>query len=288
VNSDIAPDDLAARIGAIRIDAPADHIDLDRAVRAGTRRRRRRHGFVLAGVFACVVAATGSAFLVTRPVQQSRPAPPVVATQRPETALDRLSGRWYAVTVDGHDVTGWRDWTGMPGFLVVGADGVPNGWQVNRICGLVSEGSFLLGADGSFHATVPGPRNMSCPMMTTFPPDIEGALARTAVAVVDGPTLRLLDGHRKVVAVWRRDTTISSLASVCQKALGGGARPGGTFTTVDRIRDLGMSATGAAAEDVFPQTPGGEIAVYCESGWPTTMRYAVTPNGQKTPLRPTR
>ncbi|MGW7385003.1 hypothetical protein [Streptomyces sp. NPDC054794] len=116
---------------------------------------------------------------------------------------------------------------------------------MNSACGPQVGGSFTLQADGSFNATVAPRRFQSCPMLTTPPPDLQNAVARTASVAVDDPdgsgarTLRFLDSHRRLVALWREDTTISSRASmtsVCRKALGRESTSDGTFTTVEHVR----------------------------------------------------
>ncbi|MGW2641972.1 hypothetical protein [Streptomyces sp. NPDC001348] len=288
---DQTPEDLAARIASLSISAPADHIDVDAAVRAGTRRRRRRH-LAVAGVVAGVVAVAGSAAVAT---QAGHDRSNTMATPRfgsaSVTAQD-LGGRWTAVRVDGRDVTSWRDAGGIPANLVIGADGAPNGWQVNRACGPLVGGSFTLHADGSFTATLPPPGFQSCPMLSTQPPDLMDAVARTAYVAVAEPadsatrTLRFLDSRRRLVALWREDATIGSGAALCKKVLGRGATSDGTFTTVERIRTKHLAGAETRSEDVLPGVPGGSVAVYCsatEAGSPA--RYAVTADAHKVRLR---
>ncbi|MFA7758164.1 hypothetical protein V5F01_32275 [Streptomyces sp. NRRL B-2790] len=289
---DKTPEDLGARIASLSISGPADRIDIDEAVRAGTRQRRRRR-FAVAGVFACVVAVAGSVAVAT---QTSHDRSNTMATPgfgRAALNAEVLGGRWIAVRIDGRDVSSWRDASGIPANLIIGADGVPNGWQVNRACGPLVGGTFTVRADGSFTAVLPPPRFQSCPMSHTVPPDLLDALARTAYVDVDRPagsaarTLRFLDGHRKLVALWREDTTTGSPAAVCKKALGDKSTSDGTFTTVERVRAKHLAATDANPEDVLPHVPGGTVAVHCsatQAGSP--VRYAVTADGQKVRLRP--
>ncbi|MFF4397209.1 hypothetical protein [Streptomyces sp. NPDC001480] len=207
------------------------------------------------------------------------------------TAHD-LGGRWTAVQMDGRDVTSWRDASGVPANLVIGADDAPNGWQVNRACGPLVGGSFALRPDGSFTATLPPPGFQSCPMLSTQPPDLVDAVARTAYVVVEESadsatrTLRFLDDRRRPVASWREDATIRSGAALCKKVLGRGATADGAFTTVERIRTRHLAGATTKSEDVLPTVPDGTVAVYCsatEAGSPT--RYAVTADAHKVRLR---
>lgn len=203
-----------------------------------------------------------------------------------------LGGRWTAVRIDGRDVTSWRDASGNPANLVIGADGAPNGWQVNRACGPLVGGSFTLHAEGSFTATLPPPGFQSCPMLSTQPPDLVDAVARTAHAVMEKPagsatrTLRFLDSHRRLVAMWREDASISSGAALCKKVLGRGATSDGTFTTVERIRAKHLAGAKTKSEDVLPGVPGGTVAVHCSTTEPDSpVRYAVTADAHKVRLR---
>ncbi|MEV0184697.1 hypothetical protein AB0I54_36275 [Streptomyces sp. NPDC050625] len=295
MNPDQTPEELAARIASLSISAPADHIDIDEAVRAGTRLRRRRR-LAVAGAFACVVALAGSVAVATQADhgRSNTMASPIFGTS--SLTAESLGGRWIAVRIDGRDVSSWRDVSGIPANLIIGADGATNGWQVNSACGPQAGGSFTLGTDGSFTATLPSRQFQSCPVLTTPAPDLLDAVARTAYVTVDEPdgsaarTLRFLDSHKRVVALWREDTTIGSRASmtaVCKKALGHASTSDGTFTTVEHVRAKHLAATNAKPENVLPDVPGGTVAVYCsatEKGTPG--RYAVTANGDKVQLRP--
>ncbi|MEU9986067.1 hypothetical protein AB0E10_04525 [Streptomyces sp. NPDC048045] len=292
MNPDKAPEDLAARIAALSISAPAGRIDIDEAVRAGTRRRRRRQ-LAVAGVFACVVAVAGTAAVVTRPGHDGSGTLAAPRFGRAALNAEGLGGRWIAVRIDGRDVSSWRDIGGIPANLLIGADGTPNRWQVNRGCGPLVGGTFTVRADGSFGAVLPPAQLQSCPMAHTVPPDLLDALGRTAHVTVDQPagsttrTLRFLDSRRRLVALWREDTTIGSPAAVCRKALGDGSASDGTFTTVERVRAKRLAATDAGPEDVLPGVPGGTVAVHCsvtEAGSP--VGYAVTADGRKVRLRP--
>ncbi|MEU7060663.1 hypothetical protein [Streptomyces sp. NPDC046197] len=292
MNPDKAPEDLAARIAAISITAPADHIDIDEAVRVGSKRRRRRW-LAVAGVCACVVAVAGSVAVATQMRHDRSVTTAAPQVRGPALGAERLTGRWIAVQVDGRDVSSWRDVGGLPANIVIGADGSPDTWQVNRACGPLVGAGFTLHPDGSFAATLPPRRGQSCPMLTTPTPDLLGAVARTAYVVVDEPggtsarTLRFLDSHRRLVALWREDTATRSPASVCEKGLGHGAAFAGTFTTVERVRDKRESATNQNPEEVLSGVPGGTVAIRCavtEAG--STVRYAVTAGGQKVRLRP--
>ncbi|MFE2432519.1 hypothetical protein ACFXJ5_38095 [Streptomyces sp. NPDC059373] len=290
MNPDRTPEELAARIASISISAPADHIDIDEAVRVGTRRRRRRR-LAVACVFACVVAVTGSVAVATQAGHDRSNTMATPSFRGAALTAEGLGGRWIAVRIDGRDVSSWRELGGIPANIIIGADGAPNTWQVNSACGPLDGGTFTLQADGSFTAAVPPRRFQSCPMYTTPPPDLLDAVARTAYVAVDEPgdsaarTLRFLDSHKRLVALWREDTTTRSRAAVCKKALGRGSTSDGTFTTVERVRAKHLAAT-AKPEDVLPDVPGGTIAVYCsatEAGSP--VRYAVTADGQKVKLR---
>lgn len=285
------PEELAARIGSLSISAPADRVDIDEAVRAGTRRRLRRR-LAVAGVFACVVAVAGSAAVATRAShdRSSTLAAPTFGSAA-LTAQD-LVGRWIAVSVDGRDVSSWRDVSGLPANLVIGADGSQNGWQVNGACGPLIAGTFALREDGSFTALLPPLRFQSCPRLSTPTPDLRDALGRTAYVTVDEPggsaarTLRFLDSHKRLVAQWREDTTIAPPDTVCKKALGAKAVSYGMFTTVERIRAKRLAAADLKPENVLPDVPDGTVAVYCsfrEKG--SLVSYAVTADGRKVRLR---
>ncbi|MGW7404131.1 hypothetical protein ACWGI9_10385 [Streptomyces sp. NPDC054833] len=292
---DQTPEELATRIASISISAPADRIDIDEAVRAGTRRRRYRQ-LAVVGAFACVVALAGSVAVVTRAGHDRRDTLATPIYGNSALTAEGLGGRWTAVRIDSRDVSSWRDLGGMPANIVIGADGEPNAWKVNGACGPLVGGSFTLGTDGSFTATMPPPRFQSCPMLTTPTPDLLDAVARTAYVTVDAPadsaarTLRFLDSHKQVVALWREDTTISSRASmtaVCRKALGHSFTADGTFTTVERVRAKYLAATNTKPESVLSDVPGGTVAIHCstaENGEP--VRYAVTADGHKVKLRP--
>lgn len=284
------PEELAARIASLRISAPADRVDIDEAVRAGTRRRLRRR-LAVAGVFACVVAVAGSAAVATRAGHDrsnTLAAPMFGGTNLP---AEDLRGRWIAVSVDGRDVSSWRDVSGLPANLVIGADGSQNGWQVNGACGPLIAGTFALREDGSFTALLPPLRFQSCPRLSTPTPDLRDALGRTAYVTVDGPggsaarTLRFLDSHKRLVAQWREDTTIKSPDTVCKKAFGAKAVSYGLFTTVERIRAKRLAATDPDPGNVLPGVPGGTVAVNCsfrEKG--SLISYAVTADGRKVRL----
>ncbi|MEU0049911.1 hypothetical protein [Streptomyces sp. NPDC006309] len=292
MNPDQTPEELAVRIASLGISAPAGRVDIDEAVRAGTRRRRRRR-FAVAGVFACVVAVAGSVAVATRPGHDRSDTMAAPGFRAAAPTAEGLGGRWIAVRIDGRDVSSWHDASGLPANLVIGADGAPNGWQVNRPCGPLAGGSFALRADGSFTAAVPPRRFQSCPMLTTPAPDLLDAVARTARVAVEAPggsaarTLRFLDSRGRVVALWREDTSTRSRAAVCEKALGHGATADGTFTTVEHVRAKHLAATTAEPEDVLPGVPGGTLAVHCSvTGKGSPVRYAVTARGQKVRLRP--
>ncbi|MEU6064670.1 hypothetical protein ABZ864_09250 [Streptomyces sp. NPDC047082] len=297
MNPDQTPEELATRIASITISAPDDRIDIDEAVRAGTRRRRYRR-LAGAGVFACVVALAGSVAVVTQAGHDGSDTMATPGFRASALTAEGLGGRWTAVRIDGHDVSSWRDIGGMPANIIIGADGEPNAWQVNRACGPLVGRSFALHADGSFTATLPPPRFVPCPMLTTPPPDLRDAVARTAYVAVDRPdnssarTLRFLDSHARLVALWREDTTISSRASmtsVCSKALGPSSTSDGTFTTVEHVRAKHLAATTAKPDDVLPDVPDGTVAIHCsasEKGAP--VRYAVTADGHMVKLRAAR
>ncbi|MCF3131539.1 hypothetical protein [Streptomyces olivochromogenes] len=295
MNPDQTPDELTARIAAISVSAPADHIDIDEAVRAGTKRRRRRR-LATAGAFTCVVALAGSVAVATQAGHDQRDTMATPTFGRAALTANDLGGRWIAVRVQGRDISSWRDVSGIPANIIIGADGEANAWQVNTACGPLVGGDFTLGTDGSFTATVPPRRFQSCPRLATPPPDLPEAMARTAYVAVDaqgdarGRTLRFLDSHKRLIALWREDTAISSRAamtSVCKKALGRESASNGTFTTVEHVRAKHLAATNAKSEDVLPDVPGGTIAVRCSAtdrGSPA--RYAVTVDGHKVRLRP--
>ncbi|MFJ3307361.1 hypothetical protein ACIPSA_30550 [Streptomyces sp. NPDC086549] len=292
---DQTPEELAVRIASISIGAPADRIDIDEAVRAGTRRRRYRR-LAVAGVFACVVAVAGSVAVATQVGhdKSGTMASPVFSSSG--LTAEGLGGRWIAVRIDGRDISSWRDVSGIPANIIIGTDEVPHAWQVNSACGPLVGGDFTLQADGSFKATSPPRRFQSCPMLTTPPPDLLDAISRTASVTMDAPddsaarTLRFLDSHERLVALWREDSTISSRASMtsaCKKALGRESASDGTFTTVEHVRSKHLAATNTEAEDALPDVPGGTVAVYCsvtDKGSP--VRYAVTTDGHKVRLRP--
>jgi len=213
-----------------------------------------------------------------------------VGRSGPDVTSADLAGRWIAVQIDGSDVSSWHDIGGMPANIVIGADSSPNDWQINRSCGPLLHGTFTLRRDGSFAASVPSPQLQSCPSVTALPPDLLGAVARTASVALTGQgsstprALRFLDSHRRLIALWREDSAIRSRTSACTTALGDAATSDGSFTTVDRIRDKHLSVP----VDALPDVSGGTVAIYCwttETG--TTVRYAVTTAGQQVRLRPT-
>ncbi|MFK0018347.1 hypothetical protein [Streptomyces sp. NPDC090798] len=292
MNPDKTPEELAARIASITISAPADRVDIDEAVRVGTRRRWRRR-LAVAGVFASVVAVAGSVAVATQADHGRSNTMATPSFRSAALTAEGLGGRWIAVRIDGSDVSSWRDVGGMPANIIIGADGAPNGWQVNRACGPLAGGSFTLKADGSFTAVLSPPQFQPCPMLTTPPPDLLDAVARTAYVAVDEPggsaarALRFLDSHKRLIALWREDTTTASRAAVCEKALGRKSTSDGSFTTVERVRAKHLAATNAKPEDVLPDVPGGTVAVYCSTtGTGSPVRYAVTADGHKVRLRP--
>lgn len=287
MNAENFPDDPARRLASLRLDPPVDRIDIDMAVRAGTRRRRARR-FAVAGAFACAVLAIGSIYVVT---QMGHPGGSGqiagTSTRGAAPTPEALAGRWIAVQVDGVDVSSWRDNSGLPANIIIGADRLPDTWQINRDCGPLVQGSFTLGPDGSFRAVVPTPVAVYCPASVSLPPDLPGVLGQTAFVDVTTATgglprfLRLLDRHSRPLAVWREDTAITSPTPLCQRALGMGATADGTFTTVERLRSQPRSGAG----DPLSEVPGGAVAVRCrinESG--TAVTYAVTAAGQKARL----
>lgn len=294
MNPDQAPDELAARIAAINISAPADHIDIDEAVRAGTKRRRRRR-LAVAGAFTFVVALAGTVAVATQAGHDKRDTMATPPFGRAALTAEDLGGRWIAVRIGGRDISSWRDISGLPANIIIGADGEPNAWQVNSACGPLVGGEFTLRTDGSFTPVVPPRRFQSCPKLATAPPDLPDAVARTAFVAVDvtgdstDRTLRFMDSHKRLVALWREDTTISSRAamtSVCNKALGRESASDGTLTTVEDVRAKHLAATNAPPEDVLRDVPGGTVAVHCSAtdrGSPA--RYAVTVDGHKVRLR---
>ncbi|MGW2572561.1 hypothetical protein [Streptomyces sp. NPDC001537] len=291
MNADKSPEDLAARIASISISAPTDRVDIDEAVRAGTKRRWRRR-LAVAGVCACVVAVAGSVAVATQVGHERSNTMAAPGVRGPALTADGLGGRWIAVRIDGHDVSSWRDVGGMPANIIIGADGASNGWQVNRACGPLVGGTFTLQANGGFTAELPSPRGQSCPRLTTPTPDLVDAVSRTAYVAVDEPggsaarSLRFLDSKKRLIALWREDTTTKSPDAVCKKALGGTSTADGTFTTVERVRSKHLAATNARPEDVLPDVPGGTVAVYCSAtGTGSTARYVVTADGQKVKLR---
>ncbi|MFE0511799.1 hypothetical protein [Streptomyces sp. NPDC058964] len=296
MNPDRTPEELAARIASLSVRAPADRIDVDEAVRAGRRRRRGRR-LAVAGVFACVVALAVSVAVVTRAAHDTGDTAAGPVFDAAAVTPEDLRGRWIAVRVDGHDVSAWRDLSGIPANIVIGADGKPNAWQVNNPCGPMTGGGFTMGADGSFTAPHPPRRFQPCPMLRTQAPDLADAVARTAHVTVDTPgdpaarTLRFLDTRKRLVAVWREDTTTgsrASMTSLCEKALGRGYASDGTFTTVERIRAKRLAATDAGPDDILPDVPDGMVAVHCPAtGTGSRVVYAVTADGHKVRLRRT-
>ncbi|MFD4567071.1 hypothetical protein ACFWOX_22120 [Streptomyces sp. NPDC058467] len=292
MNPDKTPEELAERIASLSISAPADHIDIDEAVRVGTRRRWRRR-LAVAGVFACVVAVAGSVAVATQAGNDRSNTMATPTFGGAALTAEGLGGRWIADQVDGSDVSSWRDAGGIPANIIIGADGTPNGWQVNGACGPLVGGTFTVRADGSFTATPPSRRFQSCPMLSTPTPDLLDAVVRTAHVTVESPsdsaarTLRFLDIDKRLVALWREDTATKSAAAVCKKALGSTSASDGTFTTVERVRAKHLAVTNANPENVLPGVPGGAVAINCsatEAGSP--VRYAVTADGHKVRLRP--
>jgi hypothetical protein len=299
---DIAEEDLVERIALISTDSPADRIDVDKAIRAGKRRRWHRQ-LAVTGAFACVLAATASVFLVTQRGHDSSTnadrsgslTVPTAEVRGLVATADRLAGRWLGVTLDGRDISSWRDVGGLPASLIIGADGLPGRWQMNRTCGPLVAGSFTLQADGSFTPLLPSPRVQHCPMATTSTPDLVAAIARTAYITVDEPsgsaprTLRFLDSHHQLIASWSEDPLVRFKTAACKKALGQDARADETFTTVEQLRQKNETLNAASPQDAFTRLPGGMVAIYCQSiqaGIP--VRYAVTNGDEKARLRPTK
>jgi hypothetical protein len=204
------------------------------------------------------------------------------------TAAD-LNGRWIAETIDGRDVSAWRDVSGLPANIIIGADQAANQWQVNLTCGPLIQGSFVLHADGSFKASVPAVPFQSCPSVSEPMPDLLGAIGGTAFVEVTesggGRSLRFLNKSRQLVALWREDPTMTSRGSVCVTALGArSTAKDGAFTTVQAVRDRHLSGE-KTVDDVFKDVPGGTVALYCViTGADGSKTYAVTSAGQVEPL----
>ncbi|MDT5042911.1 MAG: hypothetical protein QOE51_3896 [Actinoplanes sp.] len=290
MNLDKPTDDLIERISAINVAPPTDPLDVNEAIRAGNSRRRGRR-LAIACAFATVVAASGSLFILPSFGQRGGLPTAGSDTPAPAVAAEQLTGRWIGVDIDAHDVSSWRDASGLPANIIIGADSAPHAWKTNRNCGPLVSGTFELKPDGSFHAVVPPPSFQSCPMTTSVTPDLPDAIARTAHVEVDDPSgsgpriLRFLDGAKQLVASWREDTTVRSATSLCHTALGDQATPAGGFTTVEEIRARAASGSGNKHAVAFPEVPAGSIAVYCRRvEQTTTVTYAVTPEGKKTRL----
>jgi hypothetical protein len=276
-------DDLIERIAAVSVALPADPLDVDEAIRTGTRRRRGRQVAVaVTGAFAAVLAVTGSVYVIRSFDQRAdltTAGPPLTA---PVVTADQLAGRWIGVDVDAHDISSWRDASGLPANIIIGADQAPDTWRANRSCGPLVAGTFAVKAGGSFTFDAPPPSFQSCPMATSVAPDLPGAIVRTVHVEVDPAgsdprTLRFLDGAGQRIASWREDVTIRSAASWCHTALGAQAVYTGGFTTVEEAR--------AKAAAAFPDVPGGAVAVYCTRvEQAATVTYAVTAEGQKAKL----
>jgi hypothetical protein len=205
---------------------------------------------------------------------------------------EQLGGRWIAVQVDGRDVSSWRDIGGLPANLVIGADRSPDEWQVNRACGPLTRGRFTLRPEGSFTATPAPPVHQSCPSVATPTPDLVAAIERTASITVSAPNestarmLQFLDRNKQLIALWREDAAITARTSACQRALGARATSDG-FTTVEHIRTQHMSAENQNPDDVFPDLPGGSVAIYCRAtDEATSAKSAITMNGEMVRLRP--
>jgi hypothetical protein len=296
MNVDIAPDEVAARVSSSSIPVVAD-IDIDEAVRAG-KKRLMRQGLAVAGAVGCVALVAGAVFILS-PVthdnqarQDRASATASVGATNSMLTAEQLGGRWLALSIDGNDVSSWRDVSGLPANMIIGADGSPDQWQVNRACGPLVQGDFILGQDGAFAMPAPAQLWMQpCPMLRTATPDLVGAISRTAFVTVDQPsnspsrTMSFFDGNRKPVARWREDVAIKGSTSVCKKALGKDATADGTFTTIRRILRQSLPATKNPG-DVFRGVSGGDIAIYCHGSAATpSVRYAVTINGQMVELR---
>jgi hypothetical protein len=297
-STDDARDVLATLTGA----APPDRLDVDHVVRRGQYRRRvRRAGAVAASAAAVVVLLTGLSLAIPGhpdnviPRHHGNTATPSTRSGEPliaaVTSLRQLSGRWIAVTIDGRDVSAWRDASGLPANLIVGADGRPATWQANLLCGPLARGTFALGHDAALHASPPAPWMQHCPRSQTAPPDVLGVLARTVSGGVSPglatrPTrLLLFNAHGQVIADWRADPALASLPQLCSHALLAPVASAGPFTTVADVRALVSGSTPAAAPNVLPTSPDGAVAVYCWTLHGSTGRsYAVTTDGHSVQL----
>jgi hypothetical protein len=276
-------DDLIERIAAVSVALPADPLDVDDAIHAGTRRRqRRRVAVTVTSACAAVLAVTGSVYAFRSFHQRADLTTAGPQLTAPVVTADQLAGRWIGVDVNAHDISSWRDASGLPANIIIGADRAADTWRANRYCGPLVAGTFAVKADGSFTFEPPAPSFQSCPMTTSVAPDLPDAIARTVQVEVDPVgsdprTLRFLNGAGQPIASWREDMTIRSAASWCHTAVDAQAVYTGIFTTVEEVR--------AKAATSFPDVPGGAVAVYCTTvEQSATVTYAVTAGGKKAKL----
>lgn len=242
---------------------------------------------VLAGVVSAALVASGSVYAVAHPGS----TPSLVRHESSGSAVEALRGRWVAVSLDGQDVSGWRDISGLPASLIIGADRKPNGWQVNSACGPPISGRFTLWADGSFTPTVPLPSRQHCPAfhVTRRPPDLRGALGRTAFVTVDGVsprTLYFFGDHKQLIMSWREDAALGNLARLCRKVLDERATYGGSFTTIEQIRRQYRRDNSYPHGRISMGVPPDTVAVYCHAtAAHRSRRFAITATGRIFPIK---
>lgn len=255
--------------------------------RTGLRRRRRR--ITVVGAFTAVLLASVSIPGVTR---MASSAGTVLASAVTDSspAVSVLDGRWIAILLDGHDISGWRDTSGLPANIIFGADRSHGEWQLSRDCGALIRGQYALRPDGSFRPTIPIPPVVGCPLLQAVMPDLLGALSRTEFAVTEGKdaryprVLKFLDKDENLIMSWREDAATRSPAGLCRHVLGADAAYAGSFTTAEQIRWNVFGRVSERLSEVLPGVPDGEITVYCNAGRTRIFsRYAVTASGHIRP-----
>jgi len=256
---------------AVATPAP-DRLDIDAAVHSGRRRRRVRVGATLGAALGVVVLA-GAIVVTALPQRDTSPVVPATPTTGPVTSAAQLTGRWIADSIDGQDVTAFRDLGGNAIVATFGGTALPTSWEATGECSPVS-GDFTVTPGGQFHAVANVGVVVFCPEVTRVQTyslrafTAATAAELTAAAGTEPATLTLLDGaHRMLARFHAYDKTAAQL---CDAALGAGSVvSAGPITTAAQVRSTsGGPAPGTTqpATDAFPGFPYSSAAAYCWTG----------------------
>lgn len=266
-----------------------DRLDVDAAVRSGRRRRRVRVGTTLAAA-AAVVLLAGVVVVTAHPGRDTSPTVP--AESGLVTSAGQITGRWIADSMNGQDVTAFRDDYGQPAVATFGGTGTPTSWEATGYC-LPVTGDFTVTDTGVFHAEPSADGVRNCPNAPGWTPNQLQAFTTAASARLTPATntrletLALLDSRGIPVAVFHRYGTTA--AQLCDAALGDGAVvSAGPVTTAGQIRSfhLGGPAPGAQpAKDAFAGFPYSWPAAWCWAGGNGTYTsYGVVESGPSVKL----